>query len=129
MGQHLIGVYFHYRIDNLTSAASEVLYIKIKIILPYLGLGVAILIIAALISFIKGNWSLLIKTCNLVAVLSLFATIAFSGILGRGDRLRAKYAEEDDEDQSIRKELPVKSFFIGLPSIIAVIFIIINNWQ
>lgn len=83
----------------------------------YFSVGVAIAIVVGIIAFILNDWSLLIKVSGIIGAISILGSAIFTGILGSGDRIRANYTNEEDEDRKVRQGLSSNLLLVGLPSI------------
>jgi len=87
-------------------------------------LGFAIVVIGLPFSCMFGDIDIAIKISGSAAVICLGLGAIFSGFLGSGDKIRANYATEDNEDRKRRTRWSSMFFLVGLPNLLAVIFYI-----
>jgi len=83
-------------------------------------MGIALVITAVLVSFIKGDWSIFYKMTGLVAGASLVIGVLLSGAFLRGDRV-GRNLSESKNDRTNRYSLTNKILLIGLPNLIVLI--------
>lgn len=69
-----------------------------------IAVGTVILSIIGLIAFINHDWSLFIEVSAVVGTAGLLLAAVFSGSLGSGDRVRANYTHEEEDDRIRRRD-------------------------
>lgn len=86
-----------------------------------IGLGFAIVILGLLFSCIFGDIDIATKISGATVAICLGFGAIFSGLLGSGDRIRANYSTEDNEERKRRTRWISKLLLVGLPNLLAVI--------
>lgn len=86
-----------------------------------MGAGIILLILVSLVSFFLGDWSILFKFSGVIGLASFLISGLLSGVFVSGDRIRANYTNEDDEDKGIRQGWASKLFLFGLPNLVGAI--------
>ncbi|MGC7845812.1 DUF5316 family protein [Desulforudis sp. 1088] len=71
----------------------------------------------------------MIQVAGLFGVACLGLSAVFSGSLGSGDRIRANYTHEDEEDRTRRRRWATNLFFVGLPNVIGAMVILFLAWS
>ncbi|MGC7870610.1 DUF5316 family protein [Desulfosporosinus sp. SYSU MS00001] len=67
-----------------------------------LGLGALTIILVYLVSFVLGDWAL-IKVFWIIGLVTLGISALLSGVFISGNKVRANWKYEDNEDKSIRQ--------------------------
>ena len=95
--------------------------------MKYLRLGLIVVVIVTLISFISGNWSVLLKVSGTIGVVSFLIAALLTGTFISGDQLKANWSSESKEDRDIRESRATKFFLFALPNFAgAIIYVVLK---
>ncbi len=87
----------------------------------FIGLIIALLVVA--VSWIQGDWSMMMKYSGSFGVACLLLSGIFLGSNLDGDRLRANFATESKQDRDRRWKWSNALLLISLPNIVSAIII------
>jgi hypothetical protein len=94
-------------------------------LIKYLGIGLLITIVAAIIGVETSDWDLFIKITGVAAIVPLLLSGLLSGAFVGGDRIRANFNTETKKDRKIRSKWVYRFLLISLPNICLLIILII----
>jgi hypothetical protein len=86
--------------------------------------GLAAAIIIALISFINGDWFLVLKYSGAVALICFLISSTLIGSNLSGDRLRANFYSEDKHDRERRWKWSNVFLLVALPNVLSVLIVV-----
>jgi hypothetical protein len=81
-------------------------------------IGLSIVVVALIISFISSDFTLLYKITGAIALISLIVSALLSGAFLEGDRLGRNLQSESKEDRNQRFSLTNSILLIGLPNLL-----------
>jgi Family of unknown function (DUF5316) len=81
-------------------------------------IGLSIVVVALIISFISSDFTLLYKITGAIAIISLIVSALLSGAFLDGDRLGRNLQSESIEDKNQRFSLTNSILLIGLPNLL-----------
>ncbi|NYE07470.1 hypothetical protein F4694_004281 [Bacillus niacini] len=81
-------------------------------------IGLCIVVVALLISFISSDFTLLYKITGAIAFISLIVSALLSGAFLDGERLGRNLQSESKEDRNQRFTLTNSILLIGLPNLL-----------
>jgi Family of unknown function (DUF5316) len=81
-------------------------------------IGLSIVVVALLISFISSDFTLLYKITGAIAFISLIVSALLSGAFLDGERLGRNLQSESKEDRNQRFTLTNSILLIGLPNLL-----------
>jgi hypothetical protein len=81
-------------------------------------IGLSIVVVALIISFISSDFTLLYKITGAIALISLIVSALLFGAFVDGDRLGRNLQSESKEDRNQRFSLTNSILLIGLPNLL-----------
>ncbi|RKD21076.1 hypothetical protein BEP19_15475 [Ammoniphilus oxalaticus] len=90
-----------------------------------IGIGLSILLCTSIASFLLQDWGIIYRIGGGVGGLFLFAAGLLSGAFISGDRNRANFSNESNEETRRRHALFRKLFLIGIPNLVVAIIVYI----
>jgi Family of unknown function (DUF5316) len=81
-------------------------------------IGLSIVVVAFIISFISSDFTLLYKITGAIAFISLIVSALLSGAFLDGDRMGRNLQSESKEDRNQRFSLTNSILLIGLPNLL-----------
>ena len=97
----------------------------VKVVLKSFSLGIAFLLVFCIAALVVGDVQVVVNGSGGLGLVCFLVSALFSGALVSGDRMRANYGVEQEEDTKERMNWALVFFFIGLPNIAASAAIII----
>ncbi|MEN6326966.1 MAG: DUF5316 domain-containing protein [Syntrophomonas sp.] len=88
-----------------------------------LGIGTGIFIVLSIAGLIAGNADLIINLAGGAAVVMLALAVVFSGSLGSGDRFRANYGHEDNQERKRRNRWTSVLCLMAVPNILGAVIL------
>ncbi|WP_369292947.1 DUF5316 family protein [Alkalibacillus haloalkaliphilus] len=91
----------------------------------YVGFGLAITVVALLIGTFTGDWNVPLTIISVGAIVPLLIAGILTGALNRGDRVRANYHTETQQDRYSRDTWIKRLLFISSPNATLLVLMII----
>ncbi|MGP4042498.1 DUF5316 domain-containing protein [Gracilibacillus sp. D59] len=89
----------------------------------YFFIGLILSVIGVLISFIVWGMDKAYVITAGIGFLFIGISMVFSGSMVSGDRMRANFATESDDDRRIRRSVTFRSGLIGIPNLVIALLI------
>lgn len=83
-----------------------------------LGIGTGIFCVISIVGLIADDVQLIINLASGAALVLLALAVVFSGSLGSGDRIRANYGHEDNQERQRRNQWTSSLLLMAIPNIL-----------
>lgn len=97
--------------------------------MKYVSIGFILSLVGIIVSLVFWDLHMIPVITSSIGVVFLVATLIFSGTLVSGDRIRANYATEPEEERKSRNKMFTNSLLLAIPNfIVSIVFsFLLNN--
>lgn len=86
-------------------------------------LGIGCAIISVLTGLVLRDWSITTKICGYIGLGCLLFAGLFEGSFVSGDRIRANYSSETEDDRNQRRNISSSLFVVSIPNVLAAVLV------